>query len=432
MARRVILMAFAAAVAVLSPARADAATAPAAPPQLTSAPYALPLTLHWTPANDPLNLSQSVYRAQGPCTTPPATGGPITTFPDNTTSDFSGQPVDGTYCYHIRVADLLTTADGPGVTVSVDTTSPTATVAVSGQAPGGVVSGTVTISATSADAVSGVASSVLHVGSVGACPVGPVVGSAWNTATLGNGTYDVCNVVTDRAGHTTAATVRVTVANIAPLAVVPVAAPAPAVPLVAAPIHARPAPRAPTKLSVVVPRARHGSALVPVALHWRNPVGVDLDRVVVVLNQARPPRTPADGSIVYRGLGTAATLKLRPGHGGFLALFAVDRGGQVSHAARRVVSLARAALRPLTGSVVSKRPRLSWRARRHAAYYNLQLFHKGKRILVRWPTRAAYRIPAGRLEPGTYVWYVWPAVRHSGAAPTFGKLIGRATFVVRV
>ncbi len=319
------------------------------------------------------------------------------------------------------------------MTVSVDTTSPTATVAVSGQAPGGVVSGTVAISGTSADAVSGVASSVLHVGPAGSCPVDPVVGSAWNTATLGNGSYDVCNIVTDRAGHTTAATVRVTVANIAPLAVVPARRPGAGRP---ARGRARLPPgrrrTRPTKLSVVVPRARHGAAPVPVALHWRNPVGVDLDRVVVVLNHARPPRTPADGSIVYRGLGTAATLKLRPGHDGFLALFAVDRSGQVSHAARRIVSLARAALRPLSGSVVSKRPRLSWRARRHTAYYNLQVFHKGKRILVRWPARATYRVPAGRLEPGTYVWYVWPAVRHRGAAPTFGKLIGRATFVVRI
>ena len=35
------------------------------------------------------------------------------------------------------------------------------------------------------------------------------------------------------------------------------------------------------------------------------------------------------------------------------------------------------------------------------------------------------------LRPGTYVWYVWPAVkgRHSGAK--FAELIGRATFVYK-
>src|SRR4051794_12844558 len=255
MARRSTLAVFAAAAAAVWPVSAIAATAPSAPPQRTSATYALPLTLHWTPANDPLNLSQSVYRANGPCTTPAAAGGPVMTFGDNTTSDFTGSPVDGTYCYHIRVADLLTTADGPGVTVSIDTTSPTATVAVSGQGPGGVVSGTVGVSGTSADAVSGVASSVLHVGAVGACPAGAVLGSALDTTTLANGAYDVCNVVADRAGHRKTATQTVTIANVAPLAVsapVPVAAPAIAPAAPAAPAAARRTLRAPTKLSVVV------------------------------------------------------------------------------------------------------------------------------------------------------------------------------------
>ena len=159
MARRSIFVALIAAGTVLLPAHALAATAPAAAPVLTSATYAFPLTLHWTPAEDPLNVSQSVYRASGACTSPPAQGGLITTFQGNSTTDFTGRPVDGTYCYHIRVADLLTTADGPGVTVSVDTTNPSATVGVSGQSPAGVVSGSVGVSGTSADAVSGVSSS---------------------------------------------------------------------------------------------------------------------------------------------------------------------------------------------------------------------------------------------------------------------------------
>jgi hypothetical protein len=54
----------------------------------------------------------------------------------------------------------------------------------------------------------------------------------------------------------------------------------------------------------------------------------------------------------------------------------------------------------------------------------------GKRVLVRWPSRPFLSLPATRLSPGTYVWYVWPAVRHKGATPTFGSLIGRVTFVL--
>ena len=40
-------------------------------------------------------------------------------------------------------------------------------------------------------------------------------------------------------------------------------------------------------------------------------------------------------------------------------------------------------------------------------------------------------IPPGRLKEGTYVWFVWPAVQHKGGSPSFGKLIGRATFTYK-
>jgi hypothetical protein len=429
MVRRSILVAICAASAALLPASAPAATAPAAPPILTSAPWAFPVTLHWTPANDPLNVSQSVYRATGPCTTPPAPGGLIATFPGNATSDFTGRPADGTYCYHVKVADLLSTADGPGVTVSVDTANPTATVAISGQSPAGVVSGTVGLSGTSADAVSGVASSVLHAGPAGACASGPVLAPAWNTTAVPNGTYDVCNVVTDNAGHSATATLTVTVSNAqpaaAPAAAAAAAAGAPAV-------RDTLAPPAPVKLTVALTRSKRSPGDARVTLRWVNPAAPDLDRVVAVLNRARAPLGPADGHVIYEGLRTSVALGLRAGQRGYVALFAYDHSGNVSVPASLPVSLARLIpLRPLTGSVVARTPLLRWKARRGTTYYNVQLFHRGRRVLVDWPSRASYRIPAGKLVPGTYVWYVWPAVQHKGASPTFGKLIGRATFTVR-
>jgi hypothetical protein len=426
----------AAALAAVWPATSDAATAPAKAPVLTSAPYAFPFTIHWTPGAE-LNVSQSVYRSTGPCTTPLAAGGLIITLPGNTTTDYTGRPADGTYCYYIKVADLTGgTADSPGVTLSVDTMNPTATVAVSGQGPGGVVAGTVNVSPTSSDAVSGVASSVLHVGGAGACPSSPVIGSAWDTTALANGIYDVCNVVTDNAGHVATATVAVTVANPPPppsLAPVKPAAPASGTPLasLAGPAGADSiAPLAPSKLSVILPRSHIPEGIVRVTLHWVKPSAPDLGRVVVVLNLKRSPRGPADGSKVYSGLGTSVALKLRAGQTGYVALFAYDHSGNVSHAARKVVSLAALIpLRPLTGSVVRTAPVLTWKAKAGTTYYNVQLFRNGRRVLVGWPSGALYRVPAGWLVPGTYVWFVWPAVKAAGAAPTFGDLIGRATFV---
>ena len=44
------------------------------------------------------------------------------------------------------------------------------------------------------------------------------------------------------------------------------------------------------------------------------------------------------------------------------------------------------------------------------------------------PARPPTASRPGMLKSGTYVWYVWPAVQHANSSPTFGKLIGRATF----
>ena len=164
-------------------------------------------------------------------------------------------------------------------------------------------------------------------------------------------------------------------------------------------------------------------------VRWVKPVAADLDRVVVVLNLGRAPRNPADGARVYRGLGTSVDLRLGIGQTGYLALFAYDKGGNVSAPARRVVSLAPLLpLRPVTGSAIASEPRLTWAARKGTAYYNVQVFRNGKRVLIGWPTASAFAVPKGKLGPGTYVWFVWPAVRRPGSPPTFGELIGRATF----
>ena len=442
MVRRSILVTLVVAAAAVWTGGAQAATAPSAP-HLTSAPWASPAVFAWTPGADPTNVSQTVYRAPGACTTSAATAVPVRTYPDNTTSQHFAHPGDGTWCYYVSATDLAGgTASGPALTVGIDTTPPSATVAVSDQAAGGIVKGTVTISRTSADAGSGVASSVLRIGAVGACATGSTVRASWNTTHYTDGTYDICNVVTDRAGLTTTAAVTVTVVNavpapvpVAPLVTVPpvdaavVAAP-PALTPPSAPVQDKDAPKAPSKLAVVQARSKRGTVLIPMTLRWANPVASDLARVVVILNLKRPPRGVSDGSVVYSGLHTSAAFKLRAGQSGYLALFAYDSSGNVSAPARRMVSLASLIpLRPLTGSRVTSAPLMSWKAKPGTAYYNVQVFRNGRRVLVGWPSQAFYRLPAYLLEPGIFTWYVWPAIKHVNAAPTFGELIGKATFV---
>ena len=72
---------------------------------------------------------------------------------------------------------------------------------------------------------------------------------------------------------------------------------------------------------------------------------------------------------------------------------------------------------------------MTWTAEDGIAYYNVQVYRNGKRILVGWPSHASFQLPAYLLVPGIYTWYVWPAFKHANAATTFGNLIGRATFV---
>jgi hypothetical protein len=422
MARRSTLVAVAAALFAAWPASAFAVTAPPNPPQVTSM-YALPATIHWTPAPDVLNASQTVLQASGSCGAPTTAAVAVENVSNSESSYTVGSLSDGAYCFAIRATDILgATADSPGVTLTIDTVSPTAGILVAGHA-GGSVSGVVSLAATSADAVSGVAASVLHVGAVGACPSGAVLGSAWDTTAYANGAYDVCNVVSDNAGHGAVATVTVTVANAvrAPAALTPGVGPLDKV-----------APRPPTRVVVIAPRAKRGTRVVPLTLHWSKPTTPDLDRVVVVLNMKRAPRGPIDGRVINRGLETTAAFKFGAHANAHIALYAYDHSGNVSRAARPKVSLASLIpLRPLGGSVVRKAPQLRWRPSKHVAYYNVQLFRNGHRVLVRWPSHPFFRFQAGKLRPGTYVWFVWPAMKHQGAAPTFGKLIGRSMFVVK-
>ncbi len=356
-----MVMALAAVVASLGAGSAEAATAPANAPVLTSAPYAWPATFRWTPGADPANASQGVYRSSGECTQPPAAGGPIMTGLPAAQTDFTAGPVDGIYCYTIRTTDLAGgTATSPGLTVAFDRVAPTATIAVAGANGGASVAGAVRVTGGGTDAVSGVASSVLRVGVVGACPAGPVIGTTWDTTGYANGTYDVCNVVTDNAGHSATARVTVTVSNALQPAAAASAAPGGAVPAVvprASPVELAP-PAAPTRLTLVLGRARSGATTIPLRLRWTNPADPDLARVSVILNPKRAPRDPADGRVVYSGLETAVGFTLRVGQTAHVALFAYDRSGAFSTPARRVVSLAPLVpLRPVDGRVVERAPR---------------------------------------------------------------------------
>jgi hypothetical protein len=80
---------------------------------------------------------------------------------------------------------------------------------------------------------------------------------------------------------------------------------------------------------------------------------------------------------------------------------------------------------------------LRWVPVRKAAFYNVQLFRNGRKILSAWPVKTRLRLRKtwkwdGRrrtLVPGTYRWFVWPAYKRKGAV-RYGKPLGFSDFVV--
>ena len=68
---------------------------------------------------------------------------------------------------------------------------------------------------------------------------------------------------------------------------------------------------------------------------------------------------------------------------------------------------------------------LRWRAVQGAAFYNVIFWRDGSRVLDLWPTKATVRVPSGRLAPGRYQWFVYPAFGKTGRR--YGKVVARGT-----
>lgn len=65
---------------------------------------------------------------------------------------------------------------------------------------------------------------------------------------------------------------------------------------------------------------------------------------------------------------------------------------------------------------------LRWRASPRAAFYNVILWRGSARVLDLWPRTATVRVPEGRLAPGVYRWFVYPAFP-KGTTHRYGRVI---------
>ncbi|MDQ3874461.1 MAG: hypothetical protein M3322_02760 [Actinomycetota bacterium] len=152
----------------------------------------------------------------------------------------------------------------------------------------------------------------------------------------------------------------------------------------------------------------------------------------------RSPRGSRGATVVYRGRGTRfADRRIENGLEYRYAVQTHDAAGNASKrvsrlALPRVLTLRRLPYVPR----VTARPLLRWRPAGGATYYHVQLFRGSKRLLVAWPLRRQFALPARwryagrayRLRAGRYRWYVWAGFGRRSQSRY--RRLGDARFVV--
>ena len=152
---------------------------------------------------------------------------------------------------------------------------------------------------------------------------------------------------------------------------------------------------------------------------------------------SRSPGRRGDAhTMLYRGTGTRLVDRaVRNGRRYEYLFKAEDQAGNAASRTIAVVPGPRL-LSPAARARVSEPPVLRWTPVEDASYYNVQLFHEGRKVLSTWPSRARFALRRrweyqGRrqLEPGVYRWMVWPG-KGPRSRRDYGAAIGRRSFVV--
>lgn len=157
------------------------------------------------------------------------------------------------------------------------------------------------------------------------------------------------------------------------------------------------------------------------------------DTVVV----ERTARGSKKSRLVFRGAASSFTDKqVADGREYRYVVHTVDEAGNASKAVPVTALPKSLALGP--ASYVPRAagaPVLHWSPVSKAAYYHVQLFRNGRRILAAWPLATKLALKTHwrwqghryRLSRGTYRWFVWAGFGPRSAARY--RLLGRATFI---
>jgi hypothetical protein len=169
-----------------------------------------------------------------------------------------------------------------------------------------------------------------------------------------------------------------------------------------------------------------------VGLSWKSPTDWDYDRLVV----RRTPRETTMWRVVYEGR-SATTFTDRDVQNDTEYVYEATVYDTAGNASASISTRARpsAFLWPRWNAALRKPPALRWAEVRKAAYYNVQVWRNGRKILSRWPGGPRFRlqrtwIHQGRrysLADGTYFAYAWPGFGPRNAG-RYGRLIGWTKF----
>jgi hypothetical protein len=186
------------------------------------------------------------------------------------------------------------------------------------------------------------------------------------------------------------------------------------------------APEAVRSLRVTAEQSR-------VRLRWTVPASSDLAEIVIVRRLgARPPASPSDGSVVYRGLATTMTdFPVSPKARVWYAAFAIDDNDNVSTPATNSLPRFDPPLyAPLDGVALRGNANFRWRPVARASYYNIQIWRgvTSRKVITTWVNSPTY-VLRRQLRPGRYTWYVFPGFGPRSLA-RYGALIGSASFTI--
>jgi len=197
----------------------------------------------------------------------------------------------------------------------------------------------------------------------------------------------------------------------------------------ALPINYDATPPAPPSVDVMPGNRR-------VRVNWTTLPGTSYE--VVRLSRKQAP------AVIYQGSGDAVTDRsLRNGRRYRYVVARIDQAGNRATGQASTVPTASRLLLPWAGQRIkltradTSLPVLVWKPLRKASYYNVQVFHAGRKVLSAWPEqpprrlerRWTFRGTGYKLTTGRYCWLVWPGYGKRSQR-RYGKRLGTSCFRV--